>query len=70
MIGIVELLAGIGLILPWLTPLAAVGLVLTMIGAMPLPLRRGDRVQAIVTIIVLILLAAYVADGRFVLIPA
>ncbi len=40
LIGILELLAGIGLILPqvtgilpWLTPLAAVGLVLTMIGA-------------------------------------
>ena len=49
LIGILEVSAAIGLILPqltgilpWLVPLAAFGLVLTMIGAMKLHLRRGD----------------------------
>ena len=76
-IGVLELLAGIGLILPMvtgilpiLTPLAAVGLVLTMIGAAILHIQRGDGSQAIVTNIVLGLLAAFVAYGRFVLVPA
>ena len=77
LIGIVELLIGAGLllppltgILPWLTPLAAVGLVCTMIGAMLLHLKRGDGMQAIATNIVLLVLAAFVAYGRFVLVPA
>ena len=77
LIGILELLAGFGLILPqltnilpWLTPLAAVGLVLTMVGAIRLHLQRKDEVQAIVTNGVILLLAAFVAYGRFVLIPA
>lgn len=77
LIGIVEILAGVGLILPqltgilpWLTPLAAVGLVLTMIGAATLHVQRGDGSQAIVPNIVLLLLAAFVAYGRFVLVPA
>ena len=76
-IGVLELLAGIGLILPqllgilpWLTPLAAVGLVLTMVGALILHLRRGDGTQALVTNTVLLLIAAFVAYGRFVLVPA
>ncbi len=74
LIGILELLAAIGLILPqltgilpWLTPLAAVGLVLTMIGAMIVNVR--NRIT-IIKNIVLLLLAAFVAYGRFVLIPA
>ena len=74
LIGILEILAGIGLILPqltgilpWLTPLAAVGLVLTMIGAMMLHVRRSDGAQAIVVNVVLLLLAAFVAYGRFTL---
>lgn len=77
LIGILEILAAIGLILPqltgilpWLTPLAAVGLVLTMIGAMVLHVRRGDGAQALMSNVVLLLLAAFVAYGRFVLIPA
>lgn len=75
-IGSLELLAGIGLILPhltgilpWLTPLAAVGLILTMIGALTVNVRHGNRV-AIVENIVLLLLAAFVAYGRFLLVPA
>ena len=77
LIGILELLASTGLvlpqltgILPWLTPLAAVGLVLTMIGAITLHVRRGDGPQAIGMNIVLLLMAAFVAYGRFVLVPA
>ena len=76
LIGILELSAGIGLILPqltgilpWLTPSAAVGLVLTMIGAMIMNVRHGNR-MAIVENIVLLLLAGSVAYGRFILIPA
>lgn len=75
LIGILELLGGLGLILPWLTgilrfltPLAASGLVLTMIGALLLHVRRGDGPQAFVTNIVLGLLAAFVAYGRLFLV--
>ncbi|MEZ4660593.1 MAG: DoxX family protein [Caldilineaceae bacterium] len=71
-IGILELLAGIGLILPWLTnilpiltPLAAIGLVLTMIGAAIVHMRRGEN-SAIGINVVLLLLAAFVAYGRLV----
>lgn len=76
LIGILEVLIGFGLvlpqltgILPWLTSLAAVGFVCTMIGALLLHLQRKDGVQSLVTNIVLLLLAAFVAYGRFVLIP-
>ncbi len=76
LIGALELLAVIGLILPqltgimpWLTPLAAVGLVLTMIGAIRLHVRRGDGGQTIIPAVVLLLLAAFVAYGRFAVVP-
>ncbi len=75
LIGVLEILAAIGLILPqltgilpWLTPLAAVGLVLTMIGAIVLHVRRGDGTQALVSNAVLLLLAAFVAYGRFMIV--
>ena len=71
-IGLLEVLGAIGLvapmatgILPWLTPIAAGGLVLTMLGAMATHLRRGEN-QAIIANLVLLLLAAFVAYGRFV----
>lgn len=74
-IGTVEVLAAVGLILPaltgilpWLTPVAAVGLVLTMIGAMILHIRRGEGAH-IAPNIVLLALAAFVAYGRFVAVP-
>lgn len=77
LIGILEVLIGFGLvlpqltgILPWLTPLAAVGFVCTMIGALLLHLQRKDGAQSLVTNIILLLLAAFVAYGRYVLIPA
>ena len=71
-IGALELLGAIGLILPWatgilpwLTPLAAAGLVLTMIGAVVTHLRRNEN-QMIVFNLVLLLLAAFLVYGRFV----
>jgi uncharacterized membrane protein YphA (DoxX/SURF4 family) len=51
-------------VLPWLTPLAAAGLALTMIGATLTHLRRGEY-ETILVIAVLMVLALFVAYGRF-----
>ncbi len=74
-IGGLEMLGGAGLILPaltgiapWLTPLAAVGLVLTMVGAMITHARRGEYPMLGINL-VLLALAAFVAYGRWVLAP-
>ena len=71
LIGTLELLAGIGLILPAVldiapvfVPLAALGLVLVMASAMVVHARRKEP-QAIVLNVVLLLLAAFVVWGRF-----
>jgi len=71
MIGALELLAGIGLVLPALldiapvfVPLAALGLVLVMAGAIVVHSRRKEP-QAIGFNVVLLLLAAVVVWGRF-----
>ncbi|PRY23430.1 DoxX family protein [Pseudosporangium ferrugineum] len=71
LIGALEVLAAIGLILPAaldiapvLVPLAALGLVLIMIGAIVTHARRGEN-QAIGVNVVLLLLVAFVAWGRF-----
>ncbi|MEU6785974.1 DoxX family protein [Nonomuraea angiospora] len=70
-IGALEVLAGIGLILPAalgivpvLTPLAAAGLVIVMVGAAVVHVRRKEY-QGIVINAVLLVLAAVVAWGRF-----
>lgn len=70
-IGVTELLAGIGLIAPWaldiapvLTPLAAVGLVVTMIGAAVVHVRRKEY-PGIAVNVILGALALFVALGRF-----
>lgn len=70
-IGALEVLAAVGLILPAaldiapvLVPLAAVGLVLMVVGAIIAQLRRREN-QAMVANLVLIALAAAVAWGRF-----
>ncbi|MFF4621948.1 DoxX family protein [Nonomuraea jabiensis] len=70
-IGALELLAAVGLILPAvlgivpvLTPLAAAGLVIVMIGAAVTHARRKEY-QGIVVNAVLLVLAALVAWGRF-----
>lgn len=69
-IGVLEALAVIGLIVPmllhfgtFLTPLAALGVVLLMIGAAITHLRRGEPASAAGNM-VLLLLAAFVAAGR------
>ena len=69
-IGALEVLAAVGLILPAvlnivpvLVPLAAVGLVLLMVGAAITHARRKES-RAIVTNVVLIVLALVVAGGR------
>jgi hypothetical protein len=73
-IGVCELLGGIGLILPGLlhikpglTPLAAAGLVIIMIGATALSLPAGV-VMALLPLVTGIL-AAFVAFGRWRLAP-
>ena len=74
-IGIAEILGGVGLVLPALTnilsvltPLAAAGLTLIMILAAIFHFRRGENAAIIVNLI-LGALAAFVAYGRFVLVP-
>ncbi|WP_405147024.1 DoxX family protein [Sphaerisporangium sp. NBC_01403] len=71
LIGGLEFLAALGLILPAvtgiatvLTPLAATGLALIMIGAIVVHLRRNE-VQGAVLNVVLLILSALVAWGRF-----
>lgn len=73
--GVVEVLGAIGLILPWLlrirpelTPLAAAGLVIVMIGAVAYTLAAGDVAAALMPVVVGIL-AAFVAYGRWRLTP-
>src|SRR5262245_51156340 len=74
-IGIAEVLGGLGLILPallgikpGLTPLAAAGLVIIMIGATVVTLATGGGVTALIPLVVG-LLATLVAYGRWRLAP-
>lgn len=74
-IGVAELLGGFGLllpaltgILPWLTPLAAAGLALVMILAIGFHITRREW-PAIGFNTVLLVLAFFVAYGRFVIAP-
>ena len=76
MIGMIEVLGALGLILPAatgiapiLTPIAAVGLALTMLGALITHLRRKDAMGDTIPSAVLMLLSLFVAYGRFVLVP-
>jgi uncharacterized membrane protein YphA (DoxX/SURF4 family) len=75
-IGALEVLGAIGIvlpaltgILPWLTPLAALGLMLTMIGAALTHLGRAEYGPIAVTAVLLVL-AAFVVYGRFFVLPA
>jgi uncharacterized membrane protein YphA (DoxX/SURF4 family) len=68
-IGICEILGGIGLIVPWatgimpkLTPIAAIGLVIIMIGATVVSLPMGPQFAAIPAVAGI--LCAIVAYGR------
>ena len=73
-IGVCEVLGGLGLILPmllrikpWLTQIAAAGLVILMIGALAFSLMIG--ITAAIPALVTGLLAAFVAYGRWRLVP-
>ena len=74
-IGVAETLGGLGLILPgllriatWLTPLAALGLVIIMVGAVAITLQTGEVMSAAIPLVVG-LLAVFVAYGRSRLVP-
>jgi uncharacterized membrane protein YphA (DoxX/SURF4 family) len=68
-IGVLEVAAALGLVLapfvglPWLVPVAAIGLMLLMLGAAYVHYRRGET-QMIAVNGSLLLVAAFVAYGR------
>ncbi|MFL6120855.1 DoxX family protein [Actinophytocola sp.] len=71
LVGVLEVLAAIGLVLPALlhiapvfVPLAALGLVLVMIGAVVVHLRRSEA-STMAPAVVLLVMAAFVMWGRF-----
>ncbi|MBF6175566.1 DoxX family protein [Nocardia blacklockiae] len=70
-IGAVEVLGGAGVVLPWatgiapiLTPIAAVGLALVMVGGFATHLRRAEYARSLSNV-VLFVVAVLVAIGRF-----
>ncbi len=72
LIGLLEALGAIGLIvpavtgiLPILTPLAAIGIALVMVGAMSRHLSRGNETQMVAINMMFLLMALFVAWGRF-----
>ena len=74
-IGVAETLGGLGLILPglfriatWLTPLAAAGLVIIMMGAVYVTIFGGEIMGGVISLVVG-LLAAFVAYGRWRVVP-
>ena len=74
-LGVAEVLAGVGLTLPGLTrimpgfvPAAAAGIMIVMVAATVLHLQRGEYSSAAITV-VLLLLATFVAYGRWRLVP-
>jgi putative oxidoreductase len=74
-IGILEILAAFGLILPtltrvlpWLTVLAAACLVVLMVLAIVFHVRRGEWRNIVLNSIFLVL-AAFIAYGRWVIVP-
>ena len=75
LIGVLEILGALGLILPVLIgilpnliPLAALGLALIMVGAAIFHIRRGEYPNMIINLVLLVM-ALFVAYGRFVLVP-
>ncbi len=72
LIGLLETLGAIGLIVPaWtgilpiLTPLAAIGIALVMVGAMARHLTRGNETPMVAMNMAFLLMALFVAWGRF-----
>jgi uncharacterized membrane protein YphA (DoxX/SURF4 family) len=75
LIGVLEILGALGVILPsltgilpWLTPIAAGGLILTMIGATITNLRHHELSHVALNVVLLVL-AAFVVYGRVTLVP-
>ncbi|HEU4894469.1 MAG TPA: DoxX family protein [Acidimicrobiia bacterium] len=73
--GVAEILGGLGLIVPsltrvapWLTPLAALGLMVVMVGAVIWHAARGEVVNIAVNVVNLGVLG-YIAYGRWRLVP-
>ncbi len=71
-IGIVELLGALGMILPiptgilpWLTPLAAIGLTVIQILAIAFHARRGETAKSLPLNLVLLVLSVFVVWGRW-----
>ena len=74
-VGVLEILGAVGLILPavtgilpWLTTLAAVGLTLTMIGAIVTHVRQAEYSKLWLPIS-LFIMVIFIAYGRFVVAP-
>jgi putative oxidoreductase len=74
-VGVAEILGAIGLILPmvtgvlpWLTVAAAIGLAIVMVSAAVFHASRREYSQ-IATNVILLVLVAFVAYGRWVLVP-
>ena len=74
-IGVAEILAAAGLtlpvltgILPWLTPLAAIGLIIVMLGAVVFHVRRGEFRNIILNLI-LLLVSAFVGLELWLAVP-
>jgi len=72
LIGAVEVLGALGLVLPWLldvvpvlTPVAAVGLAIVMLGALAAHARRGELKQALPVNAALFAVAVVIAAIRF-----
>ncbi len=75
LVGVLEILGGLGLllpglthILPQLTAIAAIGLVLTMIGAIIVHFRLHEAPRSVAPLI-LLLLALFIVIGRFAIVP-
>lgn len=69
-IGLVEVLGALGLVLPGLlrikkglTPLAAIGLTILMVGAVIITM-AGDGIKAVIIPLIVLLLCVFVAYGR------
>jgi hypothetical protein len=72
LIGMLEVLGAMGLILtqltgilPWLVTISSFGLVLIMLVAMIVHLRRGDSLKALMINVILLLMASFITYGRF-----
>jgi uncharacterized membrane protein YphA (DoxX/SURF4 family) len=75
LVGALEILGGLGLLLPGLThvlpiltAIAAIGLVLTMIGAAIVHIRLKET-AALAVPIILLLLSLFIVIGRFAIVP-